>query len=283
MTMPNKHLSPPGAPDGGALPPSAAEAGHPEAGRRRLLKGSLGLLAGGGLLGLGGCGGADDDEVANARVINATTDFTSGKVLIEGVTVAALLSNGGTATRYYQIAPGSRTLALHSNTDSGDVISSTLNLRAGEVSTVICYGLGASVPGQAMHILEDEAAPSASQVKLRLLHLAPNMAALGAVDLYTSSAGSLAGVDPVATVSGYGVLPDSFATVARGAYRIRVARRSNPAEVLFDSGELISFAGGSVVTLALSPRTKDTFPDLAALPERNGSAGVLVNALSAVA
>ncbi len=249
----------------------------PDGSRRRLLQGALGLLSGAGLMGLGGCGGAEDSEVAAVRLVNATVDFATAKLLVGGDTAVASQAYGGTVSDYVDIDSGSQTLNVNSTSGTSGP-SSAYSFSTDTYNTVVAYGTLAD--GMKLTRLEESSSkPSSGSVKIRLLQA---HSGLDGVDLYITNTSSLSDLDPTATADAYEDLGD-FATIDSGYYRIRLTKTDDRSAVLFDSGSdsstYIGFTSKQVVTLAIVPRSSGSLPDISALPEKQ-TGGVLDNALA---
>jgi len=248
--------------------------------RRRWLQSALGWAAAGtSLLTLGGCGGAAaSTDIASLRLVNATVDFSSATLKVDGDTAFSEVANGGTATDYVEIASGSRALALYSASGTSGP-SSAFTFTTGTYHSLVAYGTLSA--GMAFKRLEESTAtPDSGTVSLRLLHAAP---LLDALDLYlTAVDDELSGLDPTATINTLGAL-GSFTSVDAGDYRVRLTVSGDHSTVLFDSGStsrsLITFPEQVVVTLAVVPRSSGSLPDITALPEQL-AAGVLSNSLA---
>ncbi|GAA0743580.1 DUF4397 domain-containing protein [Ideonella azotifigens] len=256
-------------------PVSAAEPALPT--RRRVLQAAAGIVAGGSLLALQACGGADDGDTASLRLVNATVDFETARLQVDGSTVISSLAYGGTTSDYVSIDSGSRALALFST--SGTTGPSTAySFNADTYNTVIAYGTLSA--GMAFRRIEESnSAPSSGYFNVRLLHAAP---LLDGLDLYISNTSSLADLTPTATISAIGNLGD-FVAVEAGTYRVRLTPTGDHSTVLFDSGSdtssRITFSSELIVTLAIVPRSSGSLPDITALPEKL-AAGVLSNSLA---
>jgi hypothetical protein len=248
----------------------------PDGSRRRLLQGALGLLSGAGLMGLGGCGGAADEQTISLRVVNATK-ISTAKLTVDGDTAVSALANGGTISSYISLTEGEHTFVMKSSNDTLGP-SATYNLTADTYYTLVGYGSAVSGSGTSFIKLEESTpAPSSSHVKVRLLHMSENLEY--GLALYTSSEDSLSGESPICTVDSYRGQSD-FEQIDKGAYRIRITRKDSPSVVLFDLSAGINLNGGSCITLVVVPRSTDDYPDLCALAEKSSNSMGLVNDLS---
>ena len=266
------------------LPPSsrrqAADLQHPT--RRRWLGASLGL-AGGGLLGLGGCGAASDDSSGSAylRVMNATQDYSTADFWVGSSKRFSAVANGGTATGYALVGTGDVQLSLHASGSSTAKLSDTRTYDDASYTSMVALGSlaeGMSFKGWS----ESTTQPSSGQVKLRVLHAS---AMLSAVDVYLTTCSSssctdisLTSLTPQFTLDSLGTLSD-FLTLESLSWRIRITPKSTPSTVLYDLSTGVDFASRSVITLVMVPRTTgSSLPEIMALPEK-ASAVALANSL----
>ncbi|MFM2329157.1 MAG: hypothetical protein RLZZ494_1260 [Pseudomonadota bacterium] len=245
--------------------------------RRRWLQGALGLTAGSGLLALGGCGSSsEEDTVGYVRVVNATEDFSTATVLVDGDTVVSSLAYGGAVSDYVSVSSGSHTVTVKSTSGTTGP-SSAYSFNEDTSNTLVAYGSLAS--GMSFVKLEESTStPGSSSFKVRVLHANWQ---LDGLDVYLSNESSLSDLSPDLSVDASGDL-SSFVTLDKGSYRLRITVKDDHSTVLFDSGSdsagSITFSGDQAVTLAVVPRSSGSLPDVTALPEGN-SAVVIDNSL----
>jgi hypothetical protein len=210
------------------------------------------------------------------RLVNATVDFSSAKLTVDGSTAISSVAYGGGVSDYVSVDSGSRSLVVKSSSGTSGP-SAAYSFTTDTYNTVVAYGTLAD--GLVLTRLEESSAtPSSGSVKVRLLQAAY---ALDGVDLYLTNTSSLSGLEPTATVDAYGNLGD-FVTLDSGYYRVRLTKVGDHSTVLFDSGSdsstRIGFTSKLVVTLAVVPRSSGSLPNLIALPEEQ-AAGALTNSL----
>lgn len=240
--------------------PSAAGPGLP---RRRWLQAAFGLAAGLALPALSGCGGAETEDTGWLRVVNASIDYPTADLWLDGSLSISGLANGGTTSSYQQVTAGDVQVAWHAAGSSTAKLSMTRTVATDSRTTVVCLGTLAS--GLSFKAIdESNDAPGSSQVKLRVLHAAST---LEAVDVYVTNTDDLSGLTPTASVSTLGEL-SSFVTVTAGDYRVRVTLADDRSTVLYDLTAQVGLTGGTVVTLAVVPRASGSLPDVTALPEQ---------------
>lgn len=224
-----------------------------------------------GLLGLAACGGGDAEDL-HLRFVNASPDFATADLWIDGSLAYSGLAGGGTPSSWLTAAKGDHQVALHAAGSTTAKLTQTRTFEDGSYTTVVCHGTLASGLGFS-YITESQGTPGSDTCRVRLLHAAP---ALGAVDVYITNTSSLSGLTPTLKIDAYETLGD-FVSMAADVYRIRVTARGDIGTVLFDYAQAYLY-GPSVITLVLAPRTSGSLPNLTALPEH--SAGeVLLNAL----
>ena len=187
-----------------------------------------------------GC--ADDDSpmapTANARVrvLHASPDAPAVDVLVDG---SAVLSNVTfkQASGYLDVPAGARNLKVRASGTSSIVIDVTPTLVAGTDYTVIASGLLAAI--QPLLLTDDNTAPAAGNVKVRLAHGAPSAPL---VDIYVTAPGaSLAGATPNLTDVPFGIA-SGYLEVPAGSYQVRICP-ANTTTVAIDSGTLVLAAG----------------------------------------
>ena len=258
-------------------PQLPAPATHlPAPGRRRLLVSALGLMGGGGLLALGGCGGGLLGDEASVRFVNATVDYTQADFYVAGEKLASKLANGGSISGWETVeAEDAVQFALYNGGGSSAQLTVTRTLDEDSSTSVLAYGSLANGL-QFRFFTESNASADSGKVKVRLFHAAEN---LGSLDLYITNESSLSGQSPTATVTSFGELSD-FGTVASGTYRIRLTTHNDQGNMLFDYTAKINLPGTTVHTLVVVPRASGSYPNVSALQEQGDSA-LLANTLAA--
>lgn len=235
--------------------------------RRVLLRGGL---LGGLVLGLAACGG-DDGPNVRVRAVHASADAPAVDVAFGGVPLANAVQfkqAGG----YVGVGAGSAPLTVNVAATGTTVLSANVSVSADRnYSAVVVGSASSSAPIAqrlaAVLIEDDGAAPAAGQVKLRVVHGAP---AVAAVDIYVTAPGDpLPAAPTVAALPYRAVAPASGAPalqVPAGNYRVRVTPAGNASTVAFDSGAL-SLAAGSDLLLVAIPRPGGVSPiSLLAVP-----------------
>ena len=187
-----------------------------------------------------GC--SDDDNpttpIANARVrvLHASPDAPAVDVLVDGE-VALSNVTFTQASGYLDVPAGARNFKVRASGTTTVVIDVTPTLAADTDYTVIASGLLASL--QPWLLTDDNAAPAAGNVKVRLAHGAPSAPL---VDIFVTAPGaSLAGATPNLTDVPFGVA-SGYLEVPAGSYQVRICP-ANTTTVAIDSGALTLTAG----------------------------------------
>lgn len=229
--------------------------------RRWLLGGAVALAL------LSGCGGGLDDDV-RLRAVNATEDIDAIDVDFNDWTFAFDVRQGGDSTSYAQRPlleiGGFGLFEVFRARDALRLYSASRSLPAGDTGSVVVFG--SRDAGLGMRLIDEDADPPAdgTRVRLRVLHVLPGA---GALDVHLSAADTgLAGRAPDWTLDGYDTLT-VFVERPNGAAatRLRVTRRGQPQELLYDTRSF-SLANGAVGTLVLGPGAGGSGIAVTALP-----------------
>lgn len=203
-----------------------------------------------------------DDARARVRVVHASSDAPAVDVLVNE---AAVLEDVpfGVASGYLELLSGTYSIAVAASSSGARVIEADVTLAPQADYTIAAVNQLASI--EPLILEDDNAAPGAGNVKVRLVHAA---VLAGAVDVYiTPPGGDLAGVTP--TISGFEFKANSgYLEVPAGDYQVRITVAGTQ-QVAIDTGSL-SLADGVVRSaFALDPApSSDTFSALL-LEDRN--------------
>lgn len=225
---------------------------------RRLLPAAFVAFAAFGLL--AGCGGGTDRTKAHARLVNASAGYARLDVNQAGTPRQTALGYGQTAA-YADFDRGSDTdLTVLATGSPTAMVTLRPALAKDQYYTLLAYG-GAGALATLM--LDDNVGtPASGQTLLRVVNAAPDA---GALDVYvTAASDALAAAVPVQAGAAYGVL-GSYATLASGSWRLRVAAAGSKNDLRLDVADL-TLGSQQLVTLVVTP----------------GAGGVLVNALALV-
>jgi hypothetical protein len=196
-----------------------------------------------------GAAACDDDNTgpdseARVRVVHASPDAPNVDVLIDG---AAVLTDVpfGAASAYLPVEAGDRELQVRAAGTSTVVIDDGQYLDDGSDYTVIASGLVAGI--SALALADDNSAPAAGQIKLRVVHGAPSAPA---VDVYVTAPGAdLNAATPTLTSVPFRAASD-YLEVPAGNYQIRVTVAGTKM-VAIDTGTLTLSAGQVRTAIAL--------------------------------
>ncbi len=209
---------------------------------------------------LAGCGGGGDDDTGDStvRFLNATTGIGSLDFYVDDDKKSALAAD--TLGSDFGYPKDSHTVKIKRGGASSSLLSAAYTLERGKRYTAVAWGSDGSV--KLAFLLEDEAAPSGGDAKVRLFNAAPDV---GALDLYlTETATALDSVSPlngsIATGSFGG-----YVQLGKGTYRLRITGAGNKNDLRLD---LPAFTLGEQERVTLVVQA--------------GAGGVLVHALGLV-
>jgi len=187
-----------------------------------------------GFLAVAACG--DDDVVAGGRVRVAHFSPDAGTVNLEvnGNEVIPGITYPN-STLYYDVQEGTNEISLVSNATGATLISETVTISGGDDRTIVALNMAADLEGLAL--TDDNSAPAAGRVRVRLLHAAPSA---GVVDIYvTDPSASLVGAVPAAAGVAFKDVSD-YLDVAAGTYRVRVTAAGTTNVAIDDTIDLFA-------------------------------------------
>lgn len=196
-----------------------------------------------------GAAACDDDNTgpdseARVRVVHASPDAPNVDVLIDGAAVLTDVPFGAAST-YLPVEAGDRELQVRAAGTSTVVIEDDQDLDDGSDYTVIASGLVASI--SALELADDNSAPAAGQIKLRVVHGAPSAPA---VDVYVTAPGAdLNAATPTLASVPFRAASD-YLEVPAGNYQVRVTVAGTKT-VAIDTGTLTLSAGQVRTAIAL--------------------------------
>ncbi|MGE0353251.1 MAG: DUF4397 domain-containing protein [Gemmatimonadales bacterium] len=201
-----------------------------------------GLFALGFVMALGVTACSDDDNGTNpnqdarVRVVHASPDAPNVDVLVEGAVVLSDVPFKAGST-YLSVPAGMRNFQVRVAGTSTTVINVTPTLMAGEDYTVIAKDTVGSIG--VLLLNDDNAAPAAGNVRVRLIHGAPSAPT---VDIYVTAPGTdLNNETPTLTgVPFEGV--SNYLEVPAGNYQVRITPTGTKT-VAIDTGTLALGAG----------------------------------------
>jgi hypothetical protein len=194
-------------------------------------------------------------ETGRVRFVHAVSDPARADRLdasLENLPLGINLAYGNVAptlpaAAYYPVYVGSRALAARRTADTSvKVLDQSLTIAAGTDYTVLALGNAAGVQG--LVLTDDNTAPTAGNVKVRVVHAS---ASTGAVDIYvTTPTADLSTATAAATNVAFRS-PTPYVSLPAGAYRIRVTPAGNRAVVSLDVTTPALAAGAIRTVLAL--------------------------------
>lgn len=191
-------------------------------------------------LALAGCGSSSNVSVARLRVVHTSPNAPQVDVLVDN---NRELSNVPykASSAYLNLISGTRRVQVNAAGTTTSVIDANVTLAANTDTTVLATGRLASIAP--LVLTDNNTAPSAGNIKLRLVHSAPGA---GSVDIYvTAPDTSLASATPnFPNVPFRGV--SSYLNVPAGTYRIRITPTGTKT-VAIDSGS-VTLAAGQIRT-----------------------------------
>ncbi|MBS1850619.1 MAG: DUF4397 domain-containing protein [Acidobacteria bacterium] len=188
-----------------------------------------------------GCG---DEAHSRLRVVHASPDAPNVDVAVDGKTV---LSNVAyeTASNYLTIRSGARRVEVRPTGTTTDVINATPSFTKNKDYTVLAVDTVANLAPLLLN--DNNSAPAAGQVKLRVVHAAPGA---GNVDVYAVPPGTdITTVDPTLSNFAFKAVSD-YLSVPAGSYEVFVTPTGTKT-VAIDSGTITLSAGQVRTAVAL--------------------------------
>ncbi|MGM9487716.1 DUF4397 domain-containing protein [Ideonella sp. YS5] len=220
----------------------------------------LGLVAALPLAWLTACGGGDNGNDANVRLVNASAysslDLNVDDADSPQITAVAF----GTGSAYAGVPSGDVDNVLTQTGSGTELLTQTRSLGSGKKYTIVAFGWEGAL--RSAILTDDENAADSGKTKVNVLNEAMDA---GELDVYlTGTDDSLDSSTPVA--SGVdGGSSSGFNSVTSGTYRLRVTAAGDTTDVRLDV-PAVTLDSTKVVNLVLT----------------TGSGGVLVNAMGLV-
>jgi hypothetical protein len=193
---------------------------------------------------LAGCGSSSEEDAARLRVLHGSPNAPAVDVLVDN---SVRLTNVPyrTASGYLDVTAGSRNIKVNATGATTSVIDANVSLAKDTDTTVIATNVLASI--EPLVLTDNNTAPAAGQIKLRLVHAAPGA---GNVDIYvTAPDANLATTTPtLSNIPFKGV--SSYLSVPAGTYRVRITGAGSK-DVAIDSGSLALSVGQIRTAVAL--------------------------------
>lgn len=197
-----------------------------------------------------------DDARARVRVVHASSDALAVDVLVNEATVLSEVPFA-TGSGYLELLAGTYSFAVAASESGARVIEAEVTLAPQTDYTVAAVNQLAAI--EALILEDDNSAPAAGAVALRLVHSA---VLAGPVDVYVTAPGEeLAGATP--TLTNFEFKANSgYLSVPAGDYQVRVAVAGTQ-QVAIDTGALTLTEGSVRTAFALDPApASDTFSAL---------------------
>jgi hypothetical protein len=185
-----------------------------------------------------GC--SDDNNGPSAtgqvRVVHGSPDAPAVDVLVDNKIVLTGVAYKD-ASGYLPVPTGSRNIKVNATGTTTTVINANAVINKDASYTVIATNLVATI--EPLVLLDDLTSPAAGNIKVRLVHGAPNV---GAVDIYVTAPGAdLATATPALTAVPFKGA-SGYLEVPAGSYQVRVTPAGTKT-VALDTGTLTLAAG----------------------------------------
>ena len=189
---------------------------------------------------------AVDDARSRVRVVHASADTPEVDVLVDGAEVLGDVPFG-VASDYLELLGDTYNVDVAAAATGASAINADLTLDPREDYTVIALNSFSEI--EPLVLLDDNSAPAAGNVKVRLVHAAK---AAGLVDVYiTAPSADISGIEP--NINDFAFKADSgYLEVPAGDYRVRITV-ANTKNVAIDTGALSLNEGVVRTAIALDP------------------------------
>ena len=185
-----------------------------------------------------GCGNSN----ARARLVNASPDEPSIDAALNGKSFATNVAYGA-ASAYTSAASGSPQLTIMPGGSTTAILTQNVTVPSNGDTTIIAANFSASLA--AVVLTDDNSAPTAGNIKIRIANLAP---ALGPADVYVVPPGTdLTTVNPQATSLGFEAASVYF-SLAAGSYDVVFTLPGQKFPSI--DNRSLSFTAGQIRTIA---------------------------------
>jgi hypothetical protein len=187
-----------------------------------------------------------DDARTRVRVVHASADAPAVDILVDDATVLDAVPFG-VASGYLELLGGTYNIDVAADASGAVVIDADLNLIAQSDYTVLAVNALSQI--EPLVLEDNNSAPAAGNIKLRLVHAAVNA---GLVDIYITAPGEdISALDP--TISDFAFKADSgYLEVPAGDYQVRITL-ANTTTVAIDTGAVTLAEGVVRTAVALDP------------------------------
>jgi Domain of unknown function (DUF4397) len=203
-----------------------------------------------------GCGGGTDRTKAQVRLVNASSDYTTLELNVDGQQLQGQVNYGNTAS-YAAMEPGKAdTTTITQPGSATALLSFTPSVSKDRYYTLLAYGNSGAL--KQLLLDDNSGAADDNKTSLRVVNAAPDA---GSLDVYLTGANDLlTAFSPV--LSGVALGVPATASVTSGSWHLRVTLGGSKTDVRLDLPAL-GLSSKQVATLVLTP----------------GTGGALVNAL----
>jgi hypothetical protein len=215
----------------------------------------LWLLAGSMLAALSACYVAPDDRTkARVRLVNATRDYASLDLRVDGSLRLGAVAYGANAG-YAEVDPDRSSSTITTAGSATSLLSFTPAVSKNKAYAVLAFGKAGAL--REVVLDENQSTPSSGKTGLRVVNAAADA---GALDVYlTSASDSLTTAVAVHSAAAYGEVSPPL-DVTGGTWRLRVTGASSKTDLRLDAADL-ALPGGQVAVLVLTPSAGGTLVD----------------------
>ena len=231
---------------------------------------------------LSGCYVAPDDRTkARMRLVNATRDYATLDLHVDGSVRQSGVAYGGSAS-YVEVEPDHASSTITTAGSATSLLSFTPSVSKNNEYAVLAFGKA----GALRHVVIDEnqEAPASGKTGLRVVNAAPDA---GDLDVYLTADGdALPTAVAVHTGAAFGETSPAL-DVNGGTWRLRVTAASNKNDLRLDVAGL-ALPAGQVAVLVLTPSAGGTLVDALLIRQQDAieqasGAHARVRAMAAVA
>jgi hypothetical protein len=181
-----------------------------------------------------GCG--DDKSNSRLRIVHDSPDAPNVDVVVNGATVATNVAYKS-ASAYLSVPAGATAIQVRPAGTATNVIDAKVPVAKKTDYTVLATNFVASI--QPLVLTDDNTAPAAGKVKVRLVHGAPSAPP---VDIYVTAPGAdITSATPTLTNVAFKAA-SGYLSVDAGSYQVRITPTGTKT-VVIDSGTLVLSAG----------------------------------------
>ncbi|MBI5718307.1 MAG: DUF4397 domain-containing protein [Burkholderiales bacterium] len=204
---------------------------------------------------LSGCYVAPDDRTkARVRLVNATRDYASLDLRVDGSLRQGAVAYGGNAS-YVEVDPDNSDSTISTAGSATALLSFTPTVSKNQAYAVLAFGKAGAL--RELLLDENQAAPASGKTGLRVVNAAADA---GALDVYLTATGdALATAVAAHAGAAYGELSPALDVIG-GNWRLRVTGASSKTDLRLDVADLALPAGQSAV-LVLTPSAGGTLVD----------------------